>query len=196
DGCLYATSHPIRSENTPASSGGIAFARFRAGKNAPLATFLKPEKFSQQMAAMTLSPEGHLVVGTMAMNSTDTGSLIFYNTRTGKQLSQFSLAIKGLVALAFHPENHLLYGLNWGDSATEKASGMLYRLDSKFVDGRQSIVEVPVTALARPTAMAFGAGGELFVTVLGDRSNPKKADEEINSDAPPAGALLRITDLK
>lgn len=196
DGCLYATSQESPSDKMPSRSAGIAFARFRTGKNGPLATFLKPENQIQQMRAMTLSPEGHLVVGTISQDSTTTGSLIFCNTRTGKQLSRFTLAIKGLVAIAFHPENGLLYGLDSGYSNSEKPNGMLYRLDSKFADGHQSIVEVPVTALARPTAMAFGVGGELFVTVLGDLSKSNNTAGEGNPDELPAGALLRITDLK
>ena len=58
-----------------------------------------------------------------------------------------------------------LYVLDLAHSSPEFAG--LYRLDAEFRKGKQGVRAVKIAPLDRPTAMALGNDGSVYVTILG-----------------------------
>jgi hypothetical protein len=65
----------------------------------------------------------------------------------------------------------------------DTTKGGLFQLIAEKSDQEQSLKAVKVASLDKPTAMAFGTDGALYITVIGTQ---KEGDEK------PSGKLLRI----
>ena len=132
--------------------------------------------------AITISPEGHLVVGQMGEIGEATDSLLtFYDVKTGQMLLNLPTGLKDITALAYSPKQKRLYALDF--SWNDPAGGGLYRLDQVLEEGRVAVRPVLVQALTHPTAMAFGTDGSLYVSIFG-------TSQESNEEKP--GKLLRL----
>ncbi len=123
--------------------------------------------------AVTVSPQGHVVVAVESQGKETPSQLLFADPEltdaSGPPLLM-ELDTSGMVALAYAPQvrpvNRRLYALI-SQANGSKASG-LYRIDAAIVDGVQYGAAVLLAELENPTAMAFGAADELYVTTAGD----------------------------
>ena len=105
------------------------------------------------------------------------GLLTFYNAKDGKLLYNQPTGLHDITALAYSPKGHL-YALDfaWNDLS----QGGLFRLDN---DGDGGVNAVKIKSLDKPTAMAFGSDGSLYITLIGS----VEEGQEIG-----AGQLLRL----
>ena len=132
---------------------------------------------------ITVSADGDLVVGQMGeINKPKDSLLTFYSAKTGKKLLNLETGLYDITGLAYSPKTKQLYALDFAWMSA--GDGGLYRLDKSNVDGKQGIKATKILALDKPTALAFGKEGELYITVVG----PKKESE----NAPKEGSLLKI----
>jgi hypothetical protein len=132
---------------------------------------------------ITMSGEGDIVVGQMGeVNKPKDSLLTFYSAKTGKKLLNLETGLHDITGLAYSPKTKQLYAIDFAWMAP--AEGGLYRLDKSNADGKQGIKATKILALDKPTALAFGKDGELYITVVG----PKKESE----NAPKEGSLLKI----
>ena len=127
---------------------------------------------------ITVSNEGHLVVGQMGeINLPNDSLLTFYSAKDGKMLMNLKTNLYDISGLAYSPTKKLLYAVDFAWMKTE--DGGLFRLDKNTPD---SVKAVKVASLDKPTAIAFGADGTCYITVIGT------AKEE----GQPSGALVKI----
>ena len=132
---------------------------------------------------ITIGPEGDLVVGQMGeVNKPKDSLLTFYNAKSGKKVLNLETGLYDITGLAYSPKTKQLYALDFAWMSS--GDGGLYRLDRTNAGGKQGVKATKILALEKPTAMAFGKDGELYITVVG----PKKDSE----NAPKEGALLKI----
>ncbi|MFN0021519.1 MAG: hypothetical protein ACKVP0_24980 [Pirellulaceae bacterium] len=132
---------------------------------------------------ITMSGEGDIVIGQMGeVNKPKDSLLTFYSAKTGKKLLNLETGLHDITGLAYSPKTKQLYAIDFAWMAP--AEGGLYRLDKSNADGKQGIKATKILALDKPTALAFGKDGELYITVVG----PKKESE----NAPKEGSLLKI----
>ncbi len=132
---------------------------------------------------ITIGPDGDVVVGQMGeINKPKDSLLTFYSAKTGKKLLNLETGLYDITGLAYSPKTKQLYALDFAWMSA--GDGGLYRLDKSNADGKQGIKATKILALDKPTALAFGKDGELYITVVG----PKKDSE----NAPKEGALLKI----
>ena len=112
--------------------------------------------------AITVSPRGEIVVGQMGeITVANDAKLNFYNANNGKVLLDRDTGLHDITALLYSPKGHL-YALDfaWIDTA----QGGLFRLDD---DKDNGINPVKIVGLDKPTCMAVGTDGSLYVTVIG-----------------------------
>lgn len=127
---------------------------------------------------ITVSKEGHLVVGQMGeINLPNDSLLTFYSPQDGKMLMNLKTNLYDISGLAYSPTKNLLYATDFAWMQTEE--GGLFRLDKSTPD---SVKAVKIAALDKPTAIAFGADGTCYITIIGTAKEEGK----------PAGALVKI----
>jgi sugar lactone lactonase YvrE len=127
---------------------------------------------------ITVSPEGHLVVGQMGeINLPNDSLLTFYSAKDGKMLMNLTTNLHDISGLAYSPTKKLLYATDF--AWMEPEAGALYRLDKSGADTAKT---VKIAALDKPTAIAFADDGTCYITIIGT------AKEE----GQPAGALVKI----
>ena len=127
---------------------------------------------------ITVSNEGHLVVGQMGeINLPNDSLLTFYSAKDGKMLMNLKTNLYDISGLAYSPAKKLLYAVDFAWMKTEE--GGLFRLDKSTSD---SVKAVKIASLDKPTAIAFGADGTCYITVIGTSKEEGK----------PAGALVKI----
>jgi sugar lactone lactonase YvrE len=115
--------------------------------------------------AMTVDPRGNLVVGQMGEITVPNDSLLtFYNPKTGQMRLNLETNLFDITGLAYSPKGHL-YATDFAWMATEE--GGLFRLDAEGQGQAQTIEPVKITELDKPTALAFGKDGSLYITIIG-----------------------------
>ena len=137
--------------------------------------------------AITKTPQNHLLVGQMGPIAGEQDSVIsFYDAKTGKSLMNLNTDLFDIVSLHYGPvkepykKSHL-YALDF--SWSDPAEGKLVRLDAKLDEsGKQQVSTIKLASLVYPTSMAFGVGGELYVTLL----------SKDGSDDQPDGKLIKF----
>ncbi|PQO48180.1 hypothetical protein [Blastopirellula marina] len=136
-------------------------------------------------AAIAMSPRREIVVGQMGEISDAKDSLLtFYNQKSKDLMLSLPTDLYDIVALAYSPETGRLYALDY--SWADPKQGGLYRLDAVRRDGKQAIKATKLLDLDQPTAMAFNADGELFITQFAN------GDGKVEGTAPATGKLLKI----
>lgn len=167
------------------TKGWIAKATLDGTKLGPLERFI-PSKEAVNVDApvgAAISPRGELVIGQMGeINKPKDSLLTFYNVATGKMLKNDETGLFDITALAYSPKTGLLYATDF--AWMEASAGGLYRID-KATEGSGVKVK-KITALEKPTAMAFAADGSVYVTVIG---TPPEGEQ-----AAATGKLLKIDD--
>jgi DNA-binding beta-propeller fold protein YncE len=131
--------------------------------------------------AITISPRGEVVVGQMGeITIPEDGLLTFYNAKNGKMLLNLETGLYDITALSYSPKGQL-YATDFAWMATEE--GGLFQLIATNEGGEQGVNAKKILELDKPSAMAFGTGGELYITVFGTA--------EEGSDKKP-GKLLKV----
>jgi glucose/arabinose dehydrogenase len=157
------------SDNTPAGLKPFIATKVAVEVDAPV--------------GITFAADGNLVVGQMGEINVPTDSLLtVYDPATGKLLWKATTGLFDIAALAYSPKTGKLYALDFAWMDTKL--GGLFRLDVTKTDGGATVKAEKVASLDKPTAMAFGNDGTLYVTVFGTAAE--------GSTAKP-GQLLKIT---
>ena len=150
-------------------------------------TEMRAEAVWDYPVSLVIAPRGELVVAQRNRQADAVDNqLAFYRATDGKRLLQLPTGLSSLTDLAYGARRGgstapLLYALDQGGSAAN--GGGLYRLDATFDQRTVQIQATQIAALDRPSAMALGGDGSLYVTVLG---------AEQPDDAQPVGQLLRF----
>ena len=133
---------------------------------------------------ITVSPDGHLVVGQMGeITVPEDGLVTFYRPDDGKMLANFPIGLSDITGLAYSPGGQL-YAIDfcWNDTT----KGGLFQLIRDEEDATVATAK-KVSELDKPTAMAFGSDGNLYVTLVGTGEG-----EETSG----AGKVVKISGLK
>ena len=152
--------------NGAETRGCVAKADSSGTKFGTLQRFVATHEAVQVNApvGITISPRGEVVIGQMGQINVEKDSLLtFYNANNAKMLLSTETGLYDITALVYSPKGHL-YALDFAWMAPDK--GGLFRLD-KQGDGCQA---VKITSLDKPTALAFGKDGSLYITLFGTGS--------------------------
>ena len=136
---------------------------------------------SNSPAAITIGDGGYIVVGLIGkLRQPHDSRLAFHHPASGAGLMELSTELNDILALAYSPSTGNLYA---ADAAwTDPKNGGVFRIDAANEPSALKSVSVKIADAVRPSGLAFGPDGALYVTAFGD-------PDETNS----AGVLLRIT---
>lgn len=113
-------------------------------------------------SAITVGPHGDLVLAQLGSRHGVDSSITFVDPSSGKTRLRLPTGLKDITGLAYSPRGNL-FALHF---APITAQGGLYRLDASYREKKQSVQPTQIAPLERPTAMAFGKQGELYITTL------------------------------
>jgi DNA-binding beta-propeller fold protein YncE len=167
------------------TKGWIARCAIRSDGYGPFERAIATKEAVQVDApvAITVDSRGNLVVGQMGEINVPNDSLLsFYDPKTGKLLVNYKTGLHDITALAYHPKTGRLYATDF--AWLDVSQGGLFELVSERKDGQVSAVARKILPLMKPTAMAFDADGNLYVTVMGDAKE---------GAGPKVGQLLKIS---
>jgi len=175
EGAVFLTS------NGDDTKGWVVRFEWKDGKPGPLKPFIatKPLVEVDAPVGITINHRGLIVVGQMGeINLPKDSLLTFYAPKSGKLVRKDKTDLYDIAGLAYSKEGRL-YAVDFAWMATDQ--GGLFRLED---DGQGGVKAAKITALDKPSAIAAGADGSLYVTVFGTAKE--------GSDEKP-GTLVRIT---
>jgi hypothetical protein len=152
-------------------------------------TLGRPEPFpsaEQQIqftssASVAVGESGYVAIASGKCSNEKGGSrLSFYNPINGSRVMELTTPLCEIVCLAYNPRTGDLYAADTG--GTDSNKGGVFRLDAASEPDSKNCAAVKITDIDRPSSLAFGPDGALYVT----------AHDESN-DAASHGILLRIT---
>jgi DNA-binding beta-propeller fold protein YncE len=124
-------------------------------------------------SAITFTPDGkELIVGQMGDTDSDaTDSILaFYDPTNGSLKRKLKAGLRDLTGLAYSPKTKTLYATDL--SLKSPFSGGLFAL---AIDG-ETVKTTKIAPLDKPTALAFDAGGHLYVSILGPSEKVRGTD--------------------
>ena len=130
--------------------------------------------------AIALSPRGELVVGQMGEIGTAGDSLLSFYSDSGALLLNLTTGLNDICGLVYSPEKQL-YAVDF--SWVDPAQGGLFRLERSGQRAADSCHAERMLTLDKPTALAFGDDGSLYITLFGTAAEGSEN---------PAGQLIRI----
>jgi DNA-binding beta-propeller fold protein YncE len=166
---IYATS------NGDDTKGWVNRAMVKDGKVVSYERFLATKEATGVDApvGVAVQPEANnLVVGQMGEITVPNDSLLtFYNPKTGKMIMNLPTGLFDISGLAYSPKRQL-YATDfaWMDTT----EGGLFQIVAQREGDKQGVKAEKIAALDKPTALAFGADGALYITVIGTAEGGKK----------------------
>lgn len=147
---------------------------------------------------ITISPDGHLVVGQMGEITTSKEETVlkdsllsFYAASDGTPLLHLETGLFDITSLVYSPKTGQLYALDFAWMASKE--GGLFRLDGEGAGKDQTCKAVKQASLDKPTAMAFGPDGTLYITVFGTPGEVKEDDKKRDAEKKrKPGKLLKV----
>ena len=163
------------------TKGWIARAKFDSDGNPGELTPFIATKVATGVDApvgITFSKDGkELVVSQMGeMNVANDSLLTTYDPATGKLIKSLKTGLHDIAGLAFSPKTGKLYVVDFAWIKTSE--GGLFELT---VDG-DKVTAKKVLSLDKPTSLAFGKDGKLYITEFVTSEDEKK----------PAGKVIRV----
>ena len=162
------------------TKGWIAKSDLKEGKPGPLTPFIATKVATGVDApvGITFSPDGkELVVSQMGeMNVANDSLLTMYNPADGKLIKSLKTGLHDIAGLAYSPKTGKLYVVDFAWVKTSE--GGLFELT---VEG-DKVTAKKVLSLDKPTSLAFGKDGHLYITEFGTSADEKK----------PAGKVIRV----
>ncbi|MCA9041670.1 MAG: hypothetical protein KDA65_15060 [Planctomycetaceae bacterium] len=159
------------------TKGWVAKADILDGKPGELKPFIATKEATGTDApvAITFNQDGsELVVGQMGeMNVPNDSLLTFYDPASGELKRSLKTELSDIAGLAYSPATGKLYAVDFSWSDTTK--GGLFELT---VDG-ETVTATKILSLDKPTSLAFGKEGQLYVTQFG--SEPPEGAESPGS---------------
>jgi hypothetical protein len=155
------------SSNGDDTKGWILRSEIKDAEPGPLEPFIATKEAVQVDApvGMTISPDGMLVVGQMGeVNVPEDSLLNVYDPKTGELKLNAKTGLHDIAGLAYSPSGKL-YAVDF--AWVDPTKGGLFRLDVKQEGETATVEAVKIASLDKPTAMAFGADGTLYVTLFG-----------------------------
>jgi hypothetical protein len=149
------------------AKGWVAKADLVDGKLANLArTIAATEKSGTRgVVAITKSPEGYIVIGQQGAASIAGDSLITFHDISDEPLAdwKYTTGLNDISALAYGPRRGRLFATD--ASWDNPAAGGLFKIIRGDLPGKCKTEKI--AALDKPTAMAFGEDGNLYITTIG-----------------------------
>ncbi len=167
-------------ERGPAGLWKVAVRANTIGEIAPFDA-VKESEHTAAIGGIAIANSGYIVVaGDSESGSEHHAALRFLNPVDGRVALQFQTELPNIVGLAYNPTTGNLFAACI--DPTDKAADGIYRLDDAGKRGKPACRATQIAALPRPTALAFGTDGTLYVTALG------KPDEKNHN----SGVLLKV----
>jgi DNA-binding beta-propeller fold protein YncE len=166
------------------TKGWISMASLEGTKPGEYKRFIATKELVKVDApvAITTSPQGVLVVGQMGEITVPEDSLLtFYHAETGNMLMNLETGLFDITGLAYSPKGHL-YATDFAWMAPE--NGGLFRLDSEGEGKKQTISAVKIIGLDKPTSLAFGDDGTLYIATIGASDDEGKKTGKLVKLAP------------
>lgn len=157
------------------TKGWVGKADIKDGKVSNFRRFIATKEATEVDApvAVAINDRGHVVIGQMGEITVPNDSLLtFYHAKSGKKLLNVETGLFDITGLAYSPKG-LLFATDFAWMATEE--GGLFRLDKAGKGKKQSVKAHKVVGLDKPTAMAFGKDGTLYITVIGTGKDGAKS---------------------
>jgi len=163
------------------TKGWVAKAEVKDHKPGELKPFIATKVATNVDApvGITFSKSGkELVVSQMGeMNVPGDSLLTMYNPADGKLISSLKTGLHDIAGLAFSPKTGKLYVVDFAWVKTSE--GGLFELT---VD-HDKVTATKVLSLDKPTSLAFGKDGHLYITEFGTSKDDKPAGKVIRVDS-------------
>ena len=162
------------------AKGWILKAPVVDGKPASLAPAIatKPLVGIDAPAGITFSPDGkELVVSHLGeLDAAGDSAVSFFDPAMGQMKRTVKASLHDLTGVAYSPKTGRLYGVDFAWSAPADAGLFELVFEGETIKPRK------VVALDKPTALAFDAQGNLYITILGTQA--------AGTDQPAGGMLV------
>jgi hypothetical protein len=131
--------------------------------------------FVKSPMAITISPQGFVTVGQMGDPKERKDSLLTFYSEAGVNLGAYRTGLYDITGLAYGPKHRRLFATDYHWSNPDK--GGLYKLVDMKNDSECEAVLM--TALEKPTALAFNTTGDCFITLAGTTKPGSKPDGKL-----------------
>ncbi len=151
------------------TKGWVAKARFSGATVKDFRRSIPTKEATEVDApvAVTVDPKGQVVIGQMGeITVPEDGLVTVYNAKSGKMVGNYEVGLSDITGLAYSSKKkNALYATDfaWHDTS----QGGLFQLVESGSGNDKVLEPKKIVSLDKPTAMAFGKDGTLYITVIG-----------------------------